>query len=312
MSTVSQAPQQTNVRAEVSAPEGTNVRASWVSRLIYQLGEALPGVAAPLAEAVWTRPRRYEQPQRERALIGDATPLRLGIGLGSMAGWSWGEGPTVLLVHGWEGRGAQLGSFVGPLLASGYRVVTYDAPAHGQSAGRRASLFTFADAIQAAIRQVGPVHAIVSHSMGGAATLLAAQGGLDVDRLVLVSPANADEAPGRFLRYLGLGPAVLARFRSRIAGRHGVGMRAVAGPELARSVDTPSLVVHDHADRYVPWADGAEIAEALPYSTLYTTNGLGHHRILRDDDVIDEVVRFLQSDRSSAAQARRATASMRP
>jgi len=33
----------------------------------------------------------------------------------------WGKGPTVMLVHGWSGRGAQLGELVEPLVAAGDR-----------------------------------------------------------------------------------------------------------------------------------------------------------------------------------------------
>ena len=62
---------------------------------------------------------------------------------------SWGAGPTVLLVHGWNGRGAQLGAFAPALVKSGYRVVTFDTPAHGRSPGRATNLPEISEAIHA-------------------------------------------------------------------------------------------------------------------------------------------------------------------
>jgi len=38
------------------------------------------------------------------------------------------------MVHGWNGRGAQLGAFAPELVRVGFRVVTFDTPAHGRSA----------------------------------------------------------------------------------------------------------------------------------------------------------------------------------
>src|SRR6266850_406294 len=86
--------------------------------------------------------------------------------------WTWGHGPVVLLVHGWGGRGAQLASFVGPLVANGHSVVTFDAPGHGTSPQARSSIVAFLAAIQAIDRTRGPVRGIVAHSIG---TVAAAQ-----------------------------------------------------------------------------------------------------------------------------------------
>src|SRR5258706_2547887 len=76
---------------------------------------------------------------------------------GRIAAWAWGAGPTVLLVHGWNGAAAQLAPFVAPLVAAGYRVVAFDQPAHGRSRGRSATIVDMADALRAVADEVGPV-----------------------------------------------------------------------------------------------------------------------------------------------------------
>src|SRR5687768_6915442 len=95
-------------------------------------------------------PRRQALGASDRALLGRARSFDVLLPRGGrVAAWSWGEGPAVLLVHGWESRAAQLGAFVAPLVENGFSAVAFDAPAHGQSPGQRASLRTFAEATRA-------------------------------------------------------------------------------------------------------------------------------------------------------------------
>jgi pimeloyl-ACP methyl ester carboxylesterase len=65
-------------------------------------------------------------------------------------------------------------------------------------------------------------------------------------------------------------------------------------PELGRAVAMPpTLIVHDRDDASTPVADGAAIAAAWTGSRLSVTSGLGHRRLLRDPDVVAEVVEFV-------------------
>ena len=83
----------------------------------------------------------------------------------------WGDGPTILLIHG---TGASTHSFavLAPLLATEARVIAIDLPGHGYSETDRSDLFTLpgmAQAIAALLKQMGtdPVLA-VGHSAGAA------------------------------------------------------------------------------------------------------------------------------------------------
>jgi pimeloyl-ACP methyl ester carboxylesterase len=55
----------------------------------------------------------------------------------------------------------------------------------------------------------------------------------------------------------------------------------------------PTLVVHDRDDAFTPITDGAAIAAAWPSARMRVTAGLGHRRLLRDPDVVSEVVDFV-------------------
>ena len=50
-----------------------------------------------------------------------------------------------MLSHGWDGRASQFSVLARDLIAEGYRVVSFDAPAHGASAGRRTYLVDWLD-----------------------------------------------------------------------------------------------------------------------------------------------------------------------
>src|SRR5215208_5699212 len=122
------------------------------------VGRLSPALAGWFAAKLFAWPRRHPRPARERELIARGARLNLPGGLYATA---WGAGPTVLLVHGWEGRGAQLGAFVDPLVAAGYRVVALDGPAHGDSPGRTTTGPEFARALIATRDVVGPLAAVV-------------------------------------------------------------------------------------------------------------------------------------------------------
>ena len=82
-----------------------------------------------------------------------------------IATWRFGAAPRrILLVQGWEGRGAQLGSFVDPLLDAGFEVVLFDHIGHGESVGKRSSMIRFRDGIRAVEAAMGPFHGCVAHS----------------------------------------------------------------------------------------------------------------------------------------------------
>jgi predicted alpha/beta-fold hydrolase len=97
---------------------------------------------------LWFQPLRFPEPPQEKEWRRTAEPLNVVHRGQRLAVDSWGAGPTVLMVHGWNGRGAQLGAFAPELVHAGFRVVTFDTPAHGRSPGRATNLPEISEAIQ--------------------------------------------------------------------------------------------------------------------------------------------------------------------
>ena len=230
------------------------------------------------------------------AWLRDARRFNVTVGKRRVAAWTWGErGPGVLLMHGWGSRGARFVDLGGALLTNGHRVVTFDAPGHGASRGRLSSGPEFARAAIAVAAAVGPVSAVVGHSLGGFAAALAMDRGLAARRAVLISPsANVNSYSAQFAALLGVAAPVMSSMRERLARRLDFAWDEMDVPAFAPAMRVPLLVIHDREDRDVRWNDGAAIAQAWPGAELVTTSGLGHHRIVSDSGVIRQVVSFLR------------------
>lgn len=289
-----------------SAPKNsTTVRSQTAVRVAraalhaaYVLSEDL---GTSFAERLFTSPRRYPRPERERVVLASGRPFAIPVTLRSprwygqrteVAAWRWGIGPTVLLVHGWEGRGSQLGALVEPLVTAGMSVVAFDAPAHGESPGNRLYLTDLADAIGDVADAVGPLHATIAHSFGAAGVLLAhARAGLDVERNVMIAPnVLIDDLFAMFARRIGLDDADLTLLEHSITARTGLPLESLRLERLAGPRDAGLLVIHDRDDREIPFTQAERLAETWPSARLVATEGLGHRRILRDPNVIQTIV----------------------
>jgi len=286
-------------------------------RLQWQAGSlVLPGTTARALERLWFTPPHAPLDAASRRFLDAARgswALVTGHGASRRVRvYRWGNhGPLVLLAHGWGGHAGQWHAVADALLAAGYRVAAYDALSHGASdAGARGaaqgSVVEMSHSLLAAAWHVGPVQAVVAHSMGGPATALALREGLPVHATVLVSsPADMPAAFSSFAWHLGAGPDLVARVRRNSEQWLGLPWSALNVPDVGRTRPVPrTLVIHDRDDREVRWEDGAAIAGAWPGAELVTTSGLGHRRILRDEDVTTRIADFL--DREVAPVTREA------
>lgn len=260
------------------------------------LSRTAPQFASRVAADLFMKPRRHATPQREREFLREATPFSVSLGFATtLQAWRWGSSdrPMVMLVHGWEGRGSQLAAFVPPLVASGYSVVAFDAPAHGGSTGSRSSLPHFAWAVRGVAAGVTP-HAIIAHSLGCAATTLALREGMRAGRVVFIAPPlNPSDYVMRFGDILGISGPVLERMKLRIEERFLRRWTDYALDVTARRMTAPLLIVHDRDDEETYHAEGAALAAAWPGAKMISTTGLGHRRVLRDDAVVDAVAKFI-------------------
>lgn len=235
--------------------------------------------------------------------------------------YRWGSGPTVVLTHGWGARASHMGVLARALAAAGFAAVAFDGPAHTRAAiaGRarqQATFVDFARALQAVTELVGPVHGLVGHSAGGAATAFAASGFADtlvttddlppssaqgpnptigVERLVLMSaPDSLAGVIETWVHITGTGAQVIEPLRQETFRRFGTPVEAFTVSAHAHLLPARTLLVHDDEDARVPISEARRVDGALGGGRLLTTRGLGHSRTLTDPNVATHIVAHLE------------------
>ena len=284
----------------LSAPSNSTIVRSQITGVVRAYfaiaSRLLPELARRQAERLFTMPPRYAgrrmQPvdaRRETVVAGNRT----------LAVWQAGPpaAPAVLLVHGWGGRGVQMGSFVAPLLAAGYRVVWFDQPGHGESGRGPVALPDFVRALQALATTHGPFDAAIGHSLGAAALGVALRRGIQLGRIVFVSPpASINEHAHNFARLLGITPRIREAMRRRLERRYGVRFAEIDRIAELEQLRLPALFVHDSGDAEVPFEQTLRLSARMPGARLVKTYGLGHYRVLRDRAVVGAIVDFVRGD----------------
>ncbi|QIE88900.1 alpha/beta fold hydrolase [Pseudomonas nitroreducens] len=264
---------------------------SWVRGINATLGRVAPQWAAGRMRELFVTPNEHAPRDWELPLLASSERVTLRFGLSALR---WGEGPAVLLMHGWEGRPTQFATLIENLVGAGYGVIALDGPGHGRSPGREADIVLFARALLEAAGELPPLRAVIGHSMGGASALLATQMGLRTETLVTIgAPSNVLGVLRGFSSVVGLPPVARSRFIRMIESRAGIAARQL---DVARyQLDFPGLVVHAEDDRYVRVSEAVAIHEAWPQSRLLRLPAGGHHRVMADAAVIDAILELLEA-----------------
>jgi len=268
-------------------------------QLGFKIGNFLsPTINSQIACRLWFTPPRFKTPASERQALETSHIESVRFDKHDITTFSWGQsGPTVLLVHGWSGRGTQLGSFVEPLINAGYRVLSFDAPAHGKSSGKQTNLYEISDTILALQKRYGRFDAVISHSFGNPCTALAVQHGLKTNTLVSISPpATTIGLIDKFTQALHIPEKTKDKLIKRIENIFGAHIwKELSMKNQVKEINLPAMVIHDANDTDVPWEEGQTVAYAWNNAPFMITTGLGHRRILRDKKVIDAAIGFIKA-----------------
>ena len=256
-----------------------------------------PDAWAELAVDVFLRPPPPSRmPPRELGYLATAVRGTVATRHGELVQWTWGSAgaPTVLLVHGWAGRAAQLGAFALPLVAAGFRVVAFDGPAHGESPGHLSHVPMLAECIADVAGHAGGVRAVIGHSMGAASAAMATMIGLTPRGLVLVAPPLSHRGRAeRVAARMELATAVWAALCAAAERRTGWKDADVDMRVVARRAPCPALVLHDPEDDSTDFAGSVEFTALWSGARLVPCPGRGHIRILATAEVVAEAVRFV-------------------
>jgi pimeloyl-ACP methyl ester carboxylesterase/ADP-ribose pyrophosphatase YjhB (NUDIX family) len=219
----------------------------------------------------------------------------------------WMESPgtrpdqmVVVLVHGWTGNSGTMTYVAEPLAAAGYPTFSVDVRRHGRSDDAPfVTIRHFRDDLRHALsearrRRPCAQIAVVGHSLGGSAALLAAAMDAPIDAIALVAaPADLFEVTAGMFTDRGLPGNLITRvlrpFWQRRAGEPFSGLDPGA---RAAELTIPVLVVQGELDARVPAEHARRIAGNVGTEVVWIDQA-AHKDILTRPELHDALLAFL-------------------
>lgn len=215
-------------------------------------------------------------------------------------GYSWGNGPLIILIHGWEGRASQFAPIAMALAEQGFQAVAYDGKGHGLSNGKGATFLSFQQDLNALINHFNqPVHAFVGHSAGGLSLMAAKKKHLIQAKYFITLAAPL--APYPFLaslkKVLGIKGKTEYSCQKQVAKQFNCSWQKLIDGYVFTPQKQDSqklLAIYDQDDEMVKFDDQYAVKALWPSAHVYTTKKLGHIKILWDKGVINEICEFVE------------------
>jgi len=216
----------------------------------------------------------------------------------NISGWKIGKGPSILFVHGWNGRGVQLHHFFQPALNDGYSIVFFDAPAHGKSEGEITNYLEVTESLNAIFNhEIGKeIAGVIAHSMGASAVINHMSRYHHEIPLVLIAP------PLRLLELLitsfqmhGVPRQIYLNLIREVEQTFQLPLDTQNPIDLIYTLSNKILIIHDAQDRLTPIGPSIRIAGELENVELIQTNGFGHNHLLRKMEVVRQAIHFIDN-----------------
>ena len=256
-----------------------------------------PSLATLFAVKLFSTPIRFKTPEREKMMANSAQKEFLFIPElnKEIQIYTYGYSKRkVLLVHGWSGRGTQLYKIADKLLENGFMTISFDGPAHGKSTGKTTMMHEFVIATKLIESTYGPFEFAIGHSLGAMAILNSVKQGLELKKIVTIGAGDViTDIITDFVKKLELKPKMVGKIKQLFYKNFGKSIDSYSASIAAKEVKIPTLVIHDTEDTDVLVSCAHNIRQNLIQGELLITNGLGHRRILKDNQVINRILDFI-------------------
>ncbi|MDH5561948.1 MAG: alpha/beta hydrolase [Deltaproteobacteria bacterium] len=252
-----------------------------------------PSLTKRLVQRSFFKPVPFVLPKERLSLLDDARYFTLTIKSGKkrIAFWHWGNGPAILLIHGWGGQGIQFYNLIQRLRQEGFSVITFDKPAHGFSSGKTTNVFEFIETTQAVFQHELKIKGILAHSMGAVSALWITQN--NPLPLVLIAPIfNLTKGLVQWSSQFGIEEKIILNTLRNLEKKHSLSLDEISPDQVAAKCNSPTMVIHDKFDKVTSASDSKKLAELLTNGQLLITEDLGHNRILEDTQVISHSLVF--------------------
>jgi pimeloyl-ACP methyl ester carboxylesterase len=257
-------------------------------------------LATSYAAKLFTTPIKHKVPKRELEMDTKSVKKTINVPAidKTIITYEYGTSERkILLVHGWSGRGTQLFKIADALLKLGYSTISFDAPAHGKSQGKTTIMSEFIHSILEIEKQFGHFEIAIGHSLGGMSVLNAIKDGLQVNKAIIIGSGDiVQDILDEFTSKLGLKAEMSIQLRDHFERKYEVKMNDFSAYKAAQKVKIPVLVIHDNDDPEVSVKAGIHIHKNLENGLLFLTDGLGHRKILGNQNVINKIISFIKTN----------------
>ena len=269
--------------------------------IIKTLSILSPRLGFSLTKLLVSFPRHLSAKARDLKTIEQAKVIEFKRN-GKKVALSWGQGPVVILFHGWEGRSTQMAPIAQKLASQGYQAIALDFTGHGESQGRQCRFDDLIADVAAlhdyVLEHISPeVHAMVGHSAGGVCMMESRlRHNIKVNNFVVVSSPSAPYPAIEALRKnLKVPQNILNLVQASIAQSFQTDWPTMLAGKVytARHNNERLLLVYDESDKIISHTDGDKIAGIFPQSSLIKTQGFGHTKVLWNALVIEKVCDFI-------------------
>lgn len=210
--------------------------------------------------------------------------------------YNWdGEKETVLLLHGWESNSFRWRNLIGHLKREGFRVLAFDAPAHGHSSGNLFNVVRYTECTQTIVSRYNPDY-IIGHSVGGMTAVYHQYRfpGNSLKKVISIgAPSEFSDVMKRYQEILGFNDQVLTALDAYYKKYFGFGIDEFTTAEYAKSITISGLLIHDELDLVAPFVASEKVHAHWKNSRLIKTKGLGHS--MHQEQVNEQIIDFLKS-----------------
>ena len=245
-------------------------------------------------------------PNNRKNIFGQGEPLELQLNGQKMKGTRFNHSSSIkaLILHGFSSNSRNFHMYVSPLQLAGYEVIAFDCAAHGMSEGKRTNAVEYSNLIIKLSEQYGPFNAFIAHSFGGIAVCLALEQlpHDDNTKLVLIAPATEtlSAIDGALMMLKLEDPRIKRALCSEIKNISGHDASWFSVRRAMKNITAKTLWVHDKEDDVTPLRDALKVKEDdHPNIDFLFTEGLGHRKIYRDQEVLKTIFTFLSPVKST-------------
>ena len=249
-----------------------------------------PKLAAKIAFDFISKPKGRKIRAFEKAILEIATKGNLRFNKFDIQTYKWGNGnKKALLIHGWGGRASNFGAIITELTKTGYEVISFDGPCHGESTKKKTSFFEMSDLVKLFLKK-DEYDLIITHSMGSVLTFTAMHSiKYKVNQMiVLTSPSKFLEFIDLAVTQFGLTTKTTKRLTNKIQETTTEYDTMTFGAEnIVNEIEMKNITfIHDKFDKVIPIEKSKNVSSFIKNSKLIEIEGTGHFKMLWSKKVV--------------------------